>query len=108
MTGPRRDARVDATFAALRPVVDMLGHMFGSTSEIVLHDLRDLDASIVAIANGHVSGRGLGGPVIGGPQDDKGLAEVRMPCASPGASLTRWSRTTRPIRGMDALCGHRA
>lgn len=39
-----------------------LGAVLGKNFEIVLHDLTDLDNSIVAIENGHVSNRSVGGP----------------------------------------------
>lgn len=43
-------------------LVDFLGITLGSNTEIVLQDCRDFEHSIVAIANGHVSGRTVGGP----------------------------------------------
>lgn len=45
------------------PLVDFLGRSMGSSVEVVLHDLDVPDQSIVAIANGHISGRKIGGPV---------------------------------------------
>lgn len=45
------------------PLVDFLGQAMGPNTEIVLHDLDVPDKSIIAIANGHISGRELGGPV---------------------------------------------
>jgi predicted transcriptional regulator YheO len=44
------------------PLVDFLGQAMGSNCEVVLHDLTDPENSIIAIANGHISGRKLGGP----------------------------------------------
>jgi predicted transcriptional regulator YheO len=44
------------------PLVDFLGHAMGPNCEVVLHDLTDPENSIIAIANGHVSGRKIGGP----------------------------------------------
>lgn len=40
-----------------------LGDTLGPDYEVVLHDLSDRDHSIVAIANGHVSGRSVGAPL---------------------------------------------
>lgn len=57
----------------MRLVVDGIASTFGEYCEVVLHDLRQPERSIVAIANGHVTGRKVGGPIIGGPIDDKGL-----------------------------------
>ena len=42
---------------------DSLASHFGPTCEVVFHDLtRDYDHTIVAIANGHVTNRKIGGP----------------------------------------------
>lgn len=43
-------------------VVDFLAELLGSDAEVVLQDLTNLEKSIVAIRNGHISGRSLGGP----------------------------------------------
>lgn len=45
------------------PLVDFFGEALGPSTEIVLHDPTVPDKSIVAIANGHISGRKIGGPV---------------------------------------------
>lgn len=47
----------------LLPIVDFLGTALGDNVEIVLHDLADPENSIIAIANGHISGRKIGGPL---------------------------------------------
>jgi len=44
------------------PVVDFLAEVLGRDAEIVLHDVLDIDKSIVAIANSHISGRDVGSP----------------------------------------------
>ncbi|WP_027625496.1 helix-turn-helix transcriptional regulator [Clostridium lundense] len=44
-------------------LVEFLGKVLGPDYEIVLHDLTDKKYSIVAIANGHVSGRSVGAPL---------------------------------------------
>ncbi len=44
-------------------LVDFLGQALGSDYEIVLHDLSDGNNAVVAIANGQISGRGLGAPL---------------------------------------------
>lgn len=43
-------------------LVEFLGVAFGKTTEVVLHDAANLDESVVAIANGHVTGREIGSP----------------------------------------------
>ena len=68
---PERE--VDATLALLRPVVEAIGQTVGSHCEVVLHDLRVPEHSIVAISNGAVTGRRAGGPVVGGPTKDVAL-----------------------------------
>lgn len=50
--------------ASYIPVVEGLAKTFGNHCEVVLHDLTDdLASSIIAIHNGHVSGRQVGSPV---------------------------------------------
>jgi len=44
------------------PMVDFLAEVLGRDAEIVLHDVLDIDKSIVAIANSHISGRDVGSP----------------------------------------------
>lgn len=43
-------------------MVDFLGRILGPDYEIALHDLSRKHPSIVAIANGHISGRSVGAP----------------------------------------------
>lgn len=45
------------------PWVDALAETFGTNCEVVLHDLRNLNKSIVKIANGHITGRQVGSPI---------------------------------------------
>lgn len=45
------------------PFMDFLAEYLGSNTEIVLHDLTDWNCSVVAIKNGHISGRKVGSPV---------------------------------------------
>ena len=50
------------SFDFARRLVKALAIQFGSTCEVVLHDLTgdDLDHTIIAIENGHISGRSIG------------------------------------------------
>ncbi|MCD7099243.1 PAS domain-containing protein [Stenotrophomonas sp. MMGLT7] len=73
---PPPQSEQDALLDTLRPVVEMLGGMLGDNIEIVLHDLRSPARSIVAIGNGHVSGRGVGDSILSGPKDDAGFVEL--------------------------------
>lgn len=63
-----------AILAALGTVVPMLGAMVGEHIEVVLHDLTHPESSVLKIANGQVTGRGPGSPVLAGPGNDKALA----------------------------------
>ena len=56
----------DSTRALLRQyerLTEFLGHALGPDYEVALHDLTDKNRSIIAIANGHVSGRSVGAPL---------------------------------------------
>ncbi len=44
-------------------LTEFLGHTLGPDYEIALHDLTDKNRSIVAIANGYISGREVGAPL---------------------------------------------
>lgn len=44
-------------------LVDFLAEFMGENTEVVLHDLTDWHHSVVAIRNGHVSGRKVGDPI---------------------------------------------
>ncbi len=72
-----------------------LALQFGPNCEVVVHDLEtsDLDRSIVAIENGHVSGRKLGdGPshvvleALQGKQEDGGSPALTSPRARTARS----------------------
>ncbi len=47
------------------PLVDAIADTFGKNCEVVLHDFAKPEQSIVRIANGHVTGREVGGPATG-------------------------------------------
>ncbi|QGU88750.1 helix-turn-helix transcriptional regulator [Erwinia sorbitola] len=57
----------------LRAAVTALGSVVGRNTEIVLHDLDHPEKSVLAIANGHVTGRKPGSPVLAVPVEDQGL-----------------------------------
>ena len=42
---------------AVVPIAKGVAETFGSNCEVVIHDFQNLDNSIVAIFNGHVTGR---------------------------------------------------
>jgi len=44
-------------------LVDFIAEFLGENTEVVLHDLTDWHHSVVAIRNGHISGRKVGAPI---------------------------------------------
>jgi predicted transcriptional regulator YheO len=46
-----------------KPLVDCIADLFGKNAEVVLHDLRHPESSVVYIRNGHVTGRQVGAPL---------------------------------------------
>jgi predicted transcriptional regulator YheO len=58
--GQGRQEEQDAIIAALAPVADGIAATLGSFCEVVVHDFRRPERSVVAIA-GSVTGRGVGG-----------------------------------------------
>lgn len=44
-------------------MVDFIADCMGENTEVVLHDLTDWHQSVVAIRNGHISGREVGSPI---------------------------------------------
>jgi predicted transcriptional regulator YheO len=95
---PRRKARAPApgvaraaerrhVMNALQPIVRMLGTMVGNHIEVVLHDMTKPESSIVAIANGHVSGRRIGNPILSGPKGDQGFAAAKEQLAAGGEGV---------------------
>ncbi|RMW07745.1 hypothetical protein ALP03_200049 [Pseudomonas amygdali pv. tabaci] len=68
-------------FTVLKATIGALTSVLARNTEIVLHDLNNPSASVVSIANGHVSGRRVGSPVLGGPEKDQGFAVVMQASA---------------------------
>ncbi len=56
-------SKINPILKSYIPVVDGIAKTFGKNCEVVLHDFSKMDRSIVAIANGHVTGRSVGGPL---------------------------------------------
>jgi predicted transcriptional regulator YheO len=68
----------------LKAAITTLGSVVGRNIEIVLHDLDNPERSVLAIVNGQVSGRVVGSPVLGGPEQDRGFAAVMQASAEQG------------------------
>jgi predicted transcriptional regulator YheO len=50
-------------FSSYIQLVDFLGACFGENTEVVLYDFKDINHSVIAIHNGHISGRTIGAPL---------------------------------------------
>ena len=68
----QKTSKRDFLIESLKILVDGIARTFGPRCEVVLHDLRNLDHSIVKIANGRVTGRAVGGSI-----SDRGLKYFR-------------------------------
>ncbi len=53
----------DALIANLTNVIRGVACVIGQNCEVVLHSLKNLDKSVIAIENGHVTGRNIGSPM---------------------------------------------
>jgi predicted transcriptional regulator YheO len=54
------------------PLVDLLADLFGNNCEVVLHDIKNPERSIIKIRNGHITSRKRGGPIT-----DLGLKMIK-------------------------------
>ncbi|MEA4846428.1 MAG: PAS domain-containing protein [Clostridiaceae bacterium] len=54
------------------PLVDGIASTFGKNCEVILHDITNPQSSVIAIANGHITGR-----TAGSPMTEYGLATLR-------------------------------
>jgi predicted transcriptional regulator YheO len=96
---------VDNFLENLCLVVEGISNIFGKHCEVVLHDLRHPEQSIVAIANGHVTGRKIGAPVIGGPVDDEGLKTIldKAETQSVIGNYQSFTRDGRPLKSTTVI-----
>lgn len=87
---------------SLKTAVDGIARTFGPRCEVVLHDLRNLrnlEHSIVKIANGHVTGRTVGGPI-----SDRGLKDIRSkPEWELSINYASVTRDGRPLKSSTVL-----
>lgn len=79
--------------ASLAAAVPSIAAITGRECEVVVHDLRCPERSVVAIANGHVSGRQIGSPLIGGPMNDIALKALARG-VSPNPEILTYQTTT--------------
>ena len=59
---PDMTIRVAPDLRPYVPMLDFIATILGNDAEVLLHDVRDVNHSIVAIVNGEISGREVGGP----------------------------------------------
>jgi predicted transcriptional regulator YheO len=106
-----RSSEADRHFATLEPVIAGIAETFGRNCEVVLHDFRRPDGSIVAIA-GNVTGRHVGGSMsqiglsILAAGDDAEDQYVYVTRAPNGRVLKSTTMPLRDSRGhvFGALC----
>ena len=55
--------KINPILASFIPVVKAIAKTFGPDCEVLLHDVSNLESSIIAIENGHVTGRKIGSPI---------------------------------------------
>ncbi|WP_447740143.1 helix-turn-helix transcriptional regulator [Pseudomonas laurentiana] len=61
------------TLTVLKAAIQALGSVAARNMEILLHDLDRPEHSVVAIVNGHLSGRSIGSPILAAPEQDQGF-----------------------------------
>lgn len=61
------------TLTILKATLQALGSVVPRNVEILLHDLEHPERSVVAIVNGHLSGRRVGSPILAAPEQDQGF-----------------------------------
>lgn len=52
--------KLDEAYHILKPLIKTIASALGPNCEVVLHDLYNIESSIVAIENGHITGRKVG------------------------------------------------
>lgn len=57
------EKKVNKVLEKYIPLVDFIAGIVGPNCEVILHDCSNVDESIIAIKNNHISGRKVGGPL---------------------------------------------
>jgi Uncharacterized protein conserved in bacteria len=65
---------VDEFFEMMKPMIRLISSALGANCEVVLHDMRKPENSIVGIENGHITGR-----KVGDSSTNLGLEVIRKP-----------------------------
>ncbi|QXH44090.1 PAS domain-containing protein [Pseudomonas xanthosomatis] len=75
------------TFTVLKAALQALASVAPRNVEILLHDLDHPEHSVVAIANGQLSGRQVGSPILAAPEQDQGFkALMQAADGQPGCA----------------------
>jgi len=69
------------TLTVLKAAIQALGSVAARNMEILLHDLDHPEHSVVAIVNGHLSGRAVGSPILAAPEQDQGFKALMQASA---------------------------
>jgi predicted transcriptional regulator YheO len=89
MMRPRNARERKLVLETMRHVVEGLERALTSDVEVVLHDVTKPKSSVVAIANGTITGRRVGSAIISGPFDDLGLSKLlSSEGGAPGEACT--------------------
>lgn len=70
--------------STLKAAIAAIGSVAGRNMEILLHDLDQPEQSVVAIVNGHLSGRAVGSPILAAPEQDQGFQALMRAAHTPG------------------------
>jgi predicted transcriptional regulator YheO len=117
MMRPKTARERELVIQTLHHVVEGFARALGRDVEIVLHDIRKPSNSVVAIANGEITGRTVGSSIISGPFDDLGLSRLmsaeggtaKEPCTIVADYRTRAANgnqldsTSMIFRGADGI-----
>lgn len=86
------EENIEALFKVLMAIGDGLSAILGDWCEVVVHDLRDVDHSIVYIS-GNVTGR-----KVGGHMTDLGLADMRSGRTEPRLNYTTFGDDGKTLK----------
>ena len=70
--------------STLKAAIAAIGSVAGRNMEILLHDLDQPEQSVMAIANGQLSGRIVGSPILAAPEQDQGFKALMQAANQPG------------------------
>lgn len=87
--------KVHPILQAYIPLVQSLSQIIGDNCEVVLHDVSNLEKSIICIANNHITGRKEGGPLT-----DLGIRLLKEKVHEKQDSLLNYKTKTKDGRPM--------